>query len=380
VSGRLVLSDDLTRYDFGENHPMAPGRVSNTISLARQLGVLDRLDIVPPPEINIDTLRTVHTVDYIDAVRCGEPNAAYGLGTSDNPAFPGMHEIAGRVAMATLEAARGVWSGEVERGCNISGGLHHAMPDHASGFCIYNDLAIAIRWLLDAGCERIAYVDVDVHHGDGVQAIFYDDPRVLTVSLHETPARLFPGTGFAYESGGPHARGTAVNVALPSGTTDEGWLRAFHAIVPKVVAEHEPNILVTQHGCDSHRRDPLADLNLSLDGQRASYLAVAELADQFCQGRWVSTGGGGYAVLNVVPRAWTHLLAVVSGQPIQPDTEVPLAWREEVGEPGPLTMSDGVDAAYVEFEQGFSPESALDQAILATRRAVFPDLGLDPGP
>jgi acetoin utilization protein AcuC len=322
----------------------------------------------------------VHTADYIDAVRCGEPNAAYGLGTSDNPAFPGMHEIAGRVAMATLEAARGVWSGEVERACNISGGLHHAMPDHASGFCIYNDLAIAIRWLLDAGCERIAYVDVDVHHGDGVQAIFYDDPRVLTVSLHETPTRLFPGTGFAYESGGPHARGTAVNVALPSGTTDEGWLRAFHAIVPKVVAEHEPNILVTQHGCDSHRRDPLADLNLSLDGQRASYLAVAELADQFCQGRWVSTGGGGYAVLNVVPRAWTHLLAVVSGQPIQPDTEVPLAWREEVGEPGPLTMSDGVDAAYVEFEQGFSPESALDQAILATRRAVFPDLGLDPGP
>jgi acetoin utilization protein AcuC len=374
------MSDDLTRYDFGNDHPMAPGRVSNTISLARQLGVLDRLDIVPPPEIDIDILRTVHTADYIDAVRCGEPNAAYGLGTSDNPAFPGMHEIAGRVAMATLEAARGVWSGEVERACNISGGLHHAMPDHASGFCIYNDLAIAIRWLLDAGCERIAYVDVDVHHGDGVQAIFYDDPRVLTVSLHETPARLFPGTGFAYESGGPHARGTAVNVALPSGTTDEGWLRAFHAIVPKVVAEHEPNILVTQHGCDSHRRDPLADLNLSLDGQRASYLAVAELADQFCQGRWVSTGGGGYAVLNVVPRAWSHLLAVVSGQPIPPDTEVPLAWREEVGEPGPLTMSDGLDAAYVEFEQGFSPESALDQAILATRRAVFPDLGLDPGP
>ena len=380
MSGRLVMSDDLTRYDFGNDHPMAPGRISNTISLARQLGVLDRLDLVPPPEIDIDTLRTVHTADYIDAVRCGGPNAAYGLGTSDNPAFPGMHEIAGRVAMATVEASRGVWTGEVERACNISGGLHHAMPDHASGFCIYNDLAIAIRWLLDAGCERIAYVDVDVHHGDGVQAIFYDDPRVLTVSLHETPTHLFPGTGFAYESGGPHAKGTAVNVALPSGTTDAGWLRAFHAIVPKVVAEHKPDILVTQHGCDSHRRDPLADLNLSLDGQRASYLAVAELADQFCERRWVSTGGGGYAVLNVVPRAWSHLLAVVSGQPIPPETEVPLAWREEVGEPAPLTMSDGVDAAYVEFEQGFSPESALDQAILATRRAVFPELGLDPGP
>jgi acetoin utilization protein AcuC len=376
----VVLSDDLTRYDFGKDHPMAPGRVSNTISLARQLGVLDRLEVVPPPEIDIDLLRTVHTADYIDAVRRGEPNAAYGLGTSDNPAFPGMHEIAGRVAMATVEGARGVWSGEVDRACNISGGLHHAMPDHASGFCIYNDLAIAIRWLLDAGCERIAYVDVDVHHGDGVQAIFYDDPRVLTVSLHETPARLFPGTGFPNESGGPHARGTAVNVALPSGTTDAGWLRAFHAIVPQVVAEHRPSILVTQHGCDSHRRDPLADLNLSLDGQRASYLAVADLADRFCERRWLSTGGGGYSVLNVVPRAWTHLLAIVSGEPIPPKTEIPRAWRDEVGERGPLTMSDGVDASYVAFEQGFSPESRLDQAILATRRAVFPELGLDPDP
>ena len=380
MNGRVVLSDDLTRYDFGKDHPMAPGRVSNTISLARQLGVLDRLEIVPPPEIDIDLLRTVHTADYIDAVRRGEPNAAYGLGTSDNPAFPGMHEIAGRVAMATVEAARAVWSGEVDRACNISGGLHHAMPDHASGFCIYNDLAIAIRWLLDAGCERIAYVDVDVHHGDGVQAIFYDDPRVLTVSLHETPARLFPGTGFPNESGGPHARGTAVNVALPSGTTDAGWLRAFHAIVPQVVAEHRPSILVTQHGCDSHRRDPLADLNLSLDGQRASYLALADLADRFCERRWLSTGGGGYSVLNVVPRAWTHLLAIVSGEPIPPKTEIPRAWRDEVGERGLLTMSDGVDASYVAFEQGFSPESRLDQAILATRRAVFPELGLDPDP
>ena len=380
MSGRLVLSDDLTRYDFGKDHPMAPGRVSNTISLARQLGVLDRLEVVPPPEIDIDLLRTVHTADYIDAVRRGEPNAAYGLGTSDNPAFAGMHEIAGRVAMASVEAARGVWRGEVDRACNISGGLHHAMPDHASGFCIYNDLAIAIRWLLDAGCERIAYVDVDVHHGDGVQAIFYDDPRVLTVSLHETPARLFPGTGFPYEGGGPNARGTAVNVALPSGTNDAGWLRAFHAIVPQVVAAHRPSLLVTQHGCDSHRRDPLADLNLSLDGQRASYLAVADLADRLCEGRWVSTGGGGYAVLNVVPRAWTHLLAVVSGEPIEPETEIPRAWREELGVHGTLTMSDGVDASYVPFEQGFSPESRLDQAILATRRAVFPELGLDPDP
>ena len=141
-------------------------------------------------------LQTVHTPDYIAAVQLGEPNQRYGLGTSDNPVFPGMHEIAAWVAMASVEAARRVWTGDAQRACNISGGLHHAMPSRTSGFCVYNDVALAIRWLLDNGCERVGYVDVDVHHGDGVQAIFYDDPRVMTVSLHETPAYLFPGTGF----------------------------------------------------------------------------------------------------------------------------------------------------------------------------------------
>jgi acetoin utilization protein AcuC len=383
VSGRLVLSEDLTKYDFGPDHPMAPGRVANTVSLARQLGVLDRLEVVAPPQADLALLETVHSRDYIEAVRRGQPNPAYGLGTTDNPIFEGMHEVAALVASATVEAARGVWSGEVLRGCNISGGLHHAMPAMASGFCVYNDVALAIRWLLDQGCERIAYVDVDVHHGDGVQAIFYDDPRVLTISVHETPAALFPGTGFPTEIGGPHARGSAVNVALPPGTGDAGWLRAFHAIVPEVVATHSPMILVSQHGCDSHRQDPLADLELSLDGQRASYLAVAELAEKFADGRWLATGGGGYAVLSVVPRAWTHLLAIVAGAPLPPDTPLPAGWRDEMKELGdlaPTTMSDGAPATYTPFENGYDPESRVDQAILATRRAVFPALGLHAEP
>jgi acetoin utilization protein AcuC len=253
------------------------------------------------------------------------------------------------------------------------------MPGSTSGFCVYNDIAVAIRWLLANGCERVGYVDVDVHHGDGVQAIFYDDPRVMTVSLHETPACLFPGTGFPIETGARGAEGSAVNVALPPGTTDAGWLRAFHAIVPDVLRAHRPTVLVTQHGCDSHRHDPLADLDLSLDGQRASYLALASLADELCDGRWVSVGGGGYALLNVVPRAWTHLLGIVSGHPVDPDTVIPEAWRAELGEWAPRTMSDAADTAYIPFEQGISPESRVDQAILATRRAVFPELGLDPG-
>jgi acetoin utilization protein AcuC len=379
VRNRLVFSEELTTYDFGRDHPMGPGRVRNTISLARQLGVLDRLEIVDPPPIDLDLLRTVHTQDYLDAVVRGVDDERYGLGNSDNPVFPGMHEVSARVVMATVEAARSVWCGEVRRANNVSGGLHHAMPARTSGFCVYNDVAVAIRWLLDHGCERIAYVDVDVHHGDGVQAIFWDDPRVLTVSLHETPAFLFPGTGFPHETGGRGAEGSAVNVALPPGTGDAGWLRAFHAIVPEVVAAHRPQVLVTQHGCDSHTHDPLADLELSLDGQRASYLALAELADDLADGRWVSTGGGGYALLDVVPRAWTHLLGIVSGQPIDPATPIPQAWRDEIGPGAPLTMSDSVEVAFEPFEHNFHPESRVDQAILATRKAVFPELGLDVG-
>jgi acetoin utilization protein AcuC len=379
MKGRLVHSDDLTGYDFGADHPMAPGRVKNTISLARHLGVLDRLDVVPPPEIDLELIRKVHDSNYIAAVERAEPDARYGLGTSDNPVFPGMHEVAARVSMASVEAARSVWSGEALRASNVSGGLHHAMPARTSGFCVYNDIAVAIRWLLDAGVERIAYVDVDVHHGDGVQAIFYDDPRVMTVSLHETPACLFPGTGFPTETGGPGAVGSSVNVALPPGTGNSGWLRAFYAVVPHVLRAHQPTILLTQHGCDSHVDDPLADLTLTVDGQRASYLALAALADEISDGRWVSVGGGGYSVQDVVPRAWTHLLGIVSGEPVPADTTIPEAWRDEIGDVAPKSMTDHVEVDYVPFENGISPESRLDQAILATRRAVFPDLGLDPG-
>jgi acetoin utilization protein AcuC len=379
VSGRLVYSEELSRYDFGYDHPMAPGRVRHTIELAAQLGVLDRLEIVEPPPIDEQQVLSVHDRDYVEAVRANEPNLAYGLGTTDNPIFPRMHEISATVAMASVEAARSVWRGEVQRACNISGGLHHAMPRATSGFCVYNDLAVAITWLLENGAERIAYVDVDVHHGDGVQHIFYHDPRVLTVSLHETPAVLFPGTGFPHETGGPKALGSAVNVALPAGTGDSGWLRAFHAVVPQVLRAFKPDILITQHGCDSHRHDPLADLELSVDGQRASYLALADLADEVCDGRWVSAGGGGYAVANVVPRAWTHLLAIVGGEPLSPQTETPLAWRERLGPDAPISMTDGVEVSWQDFEAGYSPSSRLDQAILATRRAVFPELGLDPG-
>jgi acetoin utilization protein AcuC len=382
----LVFDDRLTAYNFGQAHPMAPIRVELTMQLAGELGILDLLDVVGADPCTVDDLAAVHTREYIERVRelSADPTSVdptVGLGTADNPVFAGMHEASALIAGASIEAARRVWTGEAPRAANIAGGLHHAMPGAASGFCIYNDVALAIQWLLDHGAERVAYVDVDAHHGDGVQAIFYDDPRVLTVSIHEGPQSLFPGTGFATETGGPGAEGTSVNIPLPPGTSDAGWLRAFHAVVPQVVRAFGPDVLVTQHGCDSHMNDPLTNLMLSVDGQRASYLALEQLAKELTDGRWVVTGGGGYAVTDVVPRTWSHLLAIVAGAPIDPDAATAPGWRARVedlsGRDAPQRMTDGRATRYRDWELGYDPDSWLDRCIQGTRSASFPLLGID---
>ncbi len=386
----VVYDPSLTGYDFGLSHPMSPVRVDLAMMLAEQLGVVDdEVPCVGAAAASDDLLATVHGREFLAAVKAmtGDPeqvDEVHGLGTSDNPVFEGMHEASALVVGATVEAARRIWSGEGLHAANITGGLHHAMPDRASGFCIYNDVAVAIRWLLNQGAGKVAYVDVDVHHGDGVESVFYDDPRVLTISLHETGQMLFPGTGFPKDNGGPGAEGTAVNVALPPGTSDGGWLRAFHAVVPPLLREFAPDVLVTQHGCDSHIEDPLAHLMLTVDGQRASYEALHELAHEVCGGKWVATGGGGYAVVDVVPRAWAHLLGIVAGRPVDPGTELPAAWRAHVealvGRPGPLLMTDGRTPAYRDWREGYDPSVWLDRAVHATREAVFDRHGLDPLP
>jgi acetoin utilization protein AcuC len=406
VSTLIVWTDELLGYDFGD-HPLDPVRVELTMALARGLGVLDRAGVtmVAPEPADDAALTRVHEPAYLEIVRIA-PELGYagagelirwGLGTGDNPIFDRMHEASALVTGATLRAAEAVWSGEAERAVNVAGGLHHAMPARASGFCVYNDPAVAIARLLDLGAERIAYVDVDVHHGDGVQEIFWDDPRVITISLHETPLTLFPGTGFPHEIGGPDAEGYAVNVALPPGTNDAGWLRAFHAVVPPVLRAFRPQLLFTQCGADAHRLDPLADLRLTVDGQRASYVALRALADELCDGRWVATGGGGYALVEAVPRAWTHLMAVATGAPLAPNTITPIAWRDLArarledasgGRPRvrlipdgpgiPVRMTDEVNPEYRPWEPGDGDGDAVDRAIAATRREVFPLLDLDP--
>jgi acetoin utilization protein AcuC len=383
----LVWDERLTGYDFGPGHPLAPVRVELTIALARELGVLARpavTVVTPVVPAGQDELELVHDPGYIAAVRAagrdGLPNGRYGLGTPDNPVFAGMHEASALVAGATLAAARAVWRGETGHGANIAGGLHHAMRRAASGFCVYNDPAIAIAWMLAQGAQRIAYVDLDVHHGDGVQAAFYDDPRVLTISLHEHPATLFPGTGLASESGAGDGLGYAVNVALPAGTGDAGWLRAFDAVVPPLLRAFKPEVLVSQHGCDSHRLDPLANLELSVDAQRRAQLMVHDLAHEVAGGRWLLTGGGGYELVQVVPRTWTHLLAVASGDPIDPARLVPPGWRalaaERAGEYGPGRMTDGASAEFIPVSSGVDPADRVDATIMNTCRAVFARHGL----
>ena len=390
---QVVWDDALARYDFGPEHPLAPVRVELTMSLARDLGLVAAgaavgapARLVVPDIADDELLRLVHGDAYVAAVkRCGgghdRQDLEHGLGTSDNPTFPGMHEASALVVGATVAAARAVWTGGADHAVSVAGGLHHAMPDLASGFCVYNDPAIAIRWLLEQGATRVAYVDIDVHHGDGVERVFWDDPRVLTISLHESGRYLFPGTGFPEDRGGPRAEGMAVNVALPPGTGDAGWLRAFHAVVPPLLEAFAPQVLVTQHGCDSHVLDPLAHLALTVDGQRAAYQSLHRLAHDTADGRWVACGGGGYALVDVVPRAWTHLIGVAAGREVDPATETPESWRElvrsRVGREAPRRMTDGRDPEFRDWSSGANPEDAVDRAVLATRDSVFPLHGLD---
>lgn len=240
-------------------------------------------------------------------------------------------------------------------------------------------------------------MDVDAHHGDGTQAIFYDDPRVMTISVHETGISLFPGTGFANEIGGPDAQGTAVNVAVPPRTGDAGFLRAVHAVVPQLLQAFDPDVIVSQHGCDGHHADPLADLRLSVDGQRQLAFDIGDWAEKFADGRWVATGGGGYNPLRVVPRAWTHLTAAVLQTPIPVKAEIPQSWIEyartltaeeltgdmslhegDESERIPTVMGEDADVWWRSWEVGYDPADPVDQSIMATRRELFPLHGLDP--
>jgi acetoin utilization protein AcuC len=378
MSERVELvwyGDDAPWYDHGPQHPLRPARVVLTRALIHAYGILDgeRVHESRARDASEDELMLVHTGRYVEAVRRaggGEPGpwGEFGFGPGDNPIFPHMHESSRRVAGASLAAAEAVWSGRAEHAFNPAGGLHHAMPERASGFCVYDDPAIAIAWLLRAGAERIAYVDVDVHHGDGPQAIFYEDPRVLTISLHQSGRTLFPGTGFVDEMGGAQARGSKVNVPLPPSVGDGDWLRAFREVVPAMVTAWKPDVLVTQLGCDTHHTDPLAMLELTTASYRETARELHRLAHRAAGGRWVATGGGGYQWARVVPRAWTIYFAEMAERDL-PD-ELPESWieqaeREALG-PVPATLSEPP------VRSGPGTDAGISRVIEEVRREVVP--------
>ncbi len=343
----LVFGPRSTSYDFGPAHPLTPRRFGPAIDLLATIGAVPGL--APEPAAD-EELRPCHTEEYIAAVRrfSDDPSRLpeAGIGSSDNPAFRGMHDAGAMVAGGSLRALEAILRGDVEHAFHPGGGLHHAMPDRASGFCIYNDPALAIARARRAGL-RVLYLDFDVHHGDGVEAIHRDDPGVLTVSFHESGRTLFPGTGWLDELGEGPAAGTVLNVPLDAGTGEVGWLAAVRLLVPELAAAFGPDIVVSQHGADAHAWDPLAQLRVTTTAMAAAARLVDGIAHLWSSGRWLATGGGGYDIYRVVPRAWS--LVWLAGAHRETPERIDEGWRDRWA------------AEASRFRQAPPPERFLDE-------------------
>jgi acetoin utilization protein AcuC len=370
----LIRCPEARIYDHGPGHPLRPDRVLLTWDLVSATGLDGRpgVRVLGCEPATDDVLGLVHTEAFIEATKAAgsgvEGNwGRFGYGPGDNPIFDRMHEAGALVAGASVGAARAVWRGEQLHAFNAAGGLHHAMPARASGFCVYDDPAVAIAWLLREGAGRIAYVDVDVHHGDGVQAIFWDEPRVLTISIHQyDPGWFFPGTGAITERGGPGVEGSAINVPLPADTGDDGWLEAFRAVIPPAVERFGPDVLVTQLGCDTHASDPLAQLRLTTRAYRECAKELHALAHTAAAGRWIATGGGGYQWARVVPRAWTLYFAEMVGALDELNDELP----EEFIEEAERRANGPIPATFSEPDLGSGPADDAARAVAAQVRRI----------
>jgi len=326
----FLSSDDVWRYGHGLDHPLKPARLKRTHFLLDELGAFEAANVflVNPRQATIDELTMFHTAQYVEFVRAATTSqpaselGRYGFGPGDNPVFEGMFESESRKVGSALQAAEMLVKDEFDVIFSYSGGLHHGRPDFASGFCVFNDAAVAISWLVKMGC-RVAYVDIDVHHGDGVQNAFYDSDRVLTISIHQDGRTLFPGTGSVEEIGAGRGKGYCLNLPLPPYTDDELYLAAFKEVVPQAAARFEADIVVTQLGVDTHALDPLASIMLSTRGQEELF----KLLDQMSP-RWLALGGGGYS-LDVVPRSWALAFGVMAGLEFPDD--LPTNYRSQYG-------------------------------------------------
>jgi len=353
VTTAFIYTDAYLDYDYGPTHPLKIIRLKLTYELIRDYGLLSLpgVQFIVTRRAEEEDLTTFHSQEYVTLLKQANEGTlmgnavTFGLGPGDNPVFPGLYDWSLLVTGATLQAIDFVANGEGENAFNIAGGLHHAMRSRASGFCYINDPVIGILRLLSRGM-RIAYVDIDAHHGDGVQAAFYHTNQVLTISLHESGTSLFPGTGFEYEIGEGQGEGYAVNLPFAAYTDDETYLWAFEEIVPPLLERFEPDVVVTQLGVDSFYNDPLTNLHLTIYGYEKVIRRIKQIAH-----RWVALGGGGYDVSNVA-RAWTLAWAVMNG--VELDDELPESYVEKAvrlglhekrlrGDPRPCLFSQRSD-------------------------------------
>ena len=335
----LVYSEDYQKYNFGPSHPLRPLRLKLTYSLMEKIGLLDheRLDILKPRLATREEITRAHAIDYVDAVQKLSNNPSdksikadkYNLGPGDNPIFKGMYEASSLVCGASIVAADKVWNeNEIKIAFNPAGGLHHAMKDKASGFCIFNDIAAAIYHLKSIKKDiKIAYLDIDCHHGDGVQWLFYDDPNVLTIDYHQSGRSLFPGSGEIDEIGEGAGKGYSINFPLLPKTPNKVYLNLFRKTTPRILEAYQPDILITQLGVDTYYNDPLTDLGLSLKVYWDFAQTMKTSAKDYCNNKWLALGGGGY-LMTVVPRAWTIFLAKMLG--VWLENVLPVDWIDEV--------------------------------------------------
>ncbi len=329
----LIYSEEWRRFDYGPEHPLRMERLGLTWRLMEAYGLTagPKLKVLTPEPASVEAITRFHTREYVEILRAvsgGEwvPQAArFGLGAGDNPIFPGLWEAAQLTAGGSLLAAQLVLDGEVTRAFHFAGGLHHAMPERASGFCYVNDAVLAIQALRRKNW-KVAYVDIDAHHGDGVQFAFYGDPGVLTFSSHERGDRLFPGTGFVEEIGEGAGLGYSVNLPLQPYTDDAVYAPAFEAVVPPLLRAFAPDALVLQLGIDSHRTDPLTHLAWTVQGFTKIVARLLEFAP-----RVVALGGGGYDLPNVA-RAWTAAWAAMNG--VELSAEIPRPCHKDLARHG----------------------------------------------
>jgi len=345
----LAYHPEYLDYNFGPDHPLRPERLTAGLELLDQAGLIDRdRDTLVPDRADAE-IALVHDDAYIHAVREAGDSwlpygmlQRYGLSHPDNPAFPAMHEAAARVVGGSAAAMRQVMTGEIAHAFNPGGGWHHALRARAAGFCVYNDAAVAAAVAVHEFDARVLYLDFDCHHGDGVQWIFYDDPRVLTVSFHEDGQYLFPGTGGLEERGIGEGEGYAVNVPLAPFTDDSSWTEVIQTVVPAVADSFRPDVILSLHGADTHVWDPLTHLSLSTESFQRQAQLVHQLAHAATGGRWLAMGSGGYDWRRVVPRSWAILWTEMTGRPLPdklPDDWIK-HWSAGAPEPFPTAYLD----------------------------------------